>query len=106
MSKKLYVGNLSFQSTSEDLQSLFAAHGNVESATVIQDKLTNRSRGFGFVEMSTVEEANEAREKLNGSDFQGRNLKIDLANERTSSGPRSGGSSNYRSGGSDSNYNR
>src|SRR5690349_19867182 len=88
MSKKLYVGNLPFQSTQSDLETLASPHGTVVSATVIMDKMTNRSRGFGFIEMSNETEATQVRDSLNGTDFQGRSLKIDLAHERTE---RSGG---------------
>lgn len=100
MSKKLYVGNLPFQSTETDLEQMASAHGTVTSTTVIRDKMTNRSRGFGFIEMSNENEAAAVRDSLNGSDFQGRALKIDLAHERTerSSGSQGGygGGNSYR----------
>src|SRR5919108_3949154 len=83
MSTKLYVGNLAFQTTSEDLQELFAQAGTVESASVVEDRMTGRSRGFGFVEMATAEEAAAAIEQLNGKEFGGRNLTVNEARPRT-----------------------
>src|SRR5437762_11924936 len=83
MATKLYVGNLSFQTTSEDLRAHFAQAGNVESASVVEDRMTGRSRGFGFVEMSTPEEAAAAIEQLNGKEFGGRNLTVNEARPRT-----------------------
>src|SRR2546423_14832092 len=82
MATKLYVGNLSFQTTSEDLKEHFAQAGSVESASVVQDRMTGRSRGFGFVEMTTAEEAAVGIEQLNGQEFNGRNLggKEEIAN--------------------------
>lgn len=76
MSTKLYVGNLAFQTTSNDLQQLFAQAGTVESANVVEDRETGRSRGFAFVEMSTQEEANSAIEQFNGKELGGRALKL------------------------------
>lgn len=87
MGNKLYVGNLSYSTTDEDLKSLFAKYGAVQSANVIMDKFTNRSKGFGFVEMATGEEAEKAVE-LNGSDFMGRNITVSEARPQ---GPREGG---------------
>jgi len=87
MATKLYVGNLSFQTTSEDLRDHFAQAGNVESASVVEDRMTGRSRGFGFVEMSTAEEAAAAIEQLNGKEFAGRNLTVNEARPRTDRGP-------------------
>ena len=97
MATKLYVGNLSFQTTSEDLKAHFAQAGNVESASVVEDRMTNRSRGFGFVEMSTPEEAAAAIEQLNGKEFGGRNLTVNEARPRTDRGP--GGYGGGRGGG-------
>src|ERR1043165_4488335 len=91
MATKLYVGNLSFQTTSEDLKEHFAQAGNVESASVVEDRMTGRSRGFGFVEMSTPEEAAAAIEQFNGKDFGGRNLTVHEARPRTDRGPGGGG---------------
>ena len=82
MSKKLYVGNLSFQTTSQDLQQLFAQAGTVESASVIEDRDTGRSKGFAFVEMSTEEEAAAAIEQFNGKEVAGRGLKVNEARPR------------------------
>ncbi len=88
MSMKLYVGNLAFQTSSEDLQQLFAQAGTVESASVVEDRETGRSRGFGFVEMSSKEEGEKAIEQFNGKDFGGRNLTVNEAKPREN---RSGG---------------
>jgi cold-inducible RNA-binding protein len=98
MATKLYVGNLSFQTTSDDLRDYFAQMGNVESASVVEDRMTGRSRGFGFVEMTTPEEAANAIEQLNGKEFNGRNLTVNEARPRTDRGP-GGGYGGNRSGG-------
>src|SRR5436190_6325691 len=90
MATKLYVGNLSFRTTSEDLREAFASVGTVESASVIEDRDTGRSRGFGFVEMATPEEAAAAIEQFNGKDLGGRNLTVNEAKPRTE---RAGGGS-------------
>ena len=82
MSTKLYVGNLAFQTTSEELQQLFAQAGTVESASVVDDRMTGRSRGFAFVEMSTAEEATAAIEQFNGKEVGGRALKVNEAKPR------------------------
>src|SRR5438045_1103817 len=91
MSTKLYVGNLAFQTTSEELQSLFAQAGTVESASVVEDRMTGRSRGFAFVEMATAEEANAAIEQLNGKEVGGRALKVNEAKPRENRGGGGGG---------------
>jgi cold-inducible RNA-binding protein len=91
MSMKLYVGNLSFQTSSEDLQQLFAQAGTVESATVVEDRDTGRSRGFGFVEMASKEEGEKAIQQFNGSDLNGRNLTVNEARPREDRGNRGGG---------------
>ena len=91
MAMKLYVGNLSFQTSSEDLQQLFAQAGTVESATVVEDRDTGRSRGFGFVEMATKEEGEKAIEQFNGTDLAGRNLTVNEARPREDRGGRGGG---------------
>ena len=91
MSMKLYVGNLSFQTSSEDLQELFAQAGTVESASVVEDRETGRSRGFGFVEMATTEEGNAAIEQFNGKEINGRNLNVNEARPREDRGGRGGG---------------
>src|SRR2546423_14580686 len=84
MSTKLYIGNLAFQTTSQELQELFAQAGTVESASVVEDRMTGRSRGFAFVEMSTKEEANAAIEQFNGKELGGRALKVNEAKPRES----------------------
>jgi len=88
MATKLYVGNLAFQTTSEELQNLFAQAGTVESASVVEDRDTGRSRGFAFVEMSTPEEAAAAINQFNGKELGGRALKVNEAKPREN---RSGG---------------
>jgi len=87
-SNKLYVGGLPYEVTDDRLQELFSAHGTVESARVITDRMTGRSRGFGFVEMSSQEEAQQAIDKLNGTDLEGRSLTV---NEAKPKEQRSGG---------------
>lgn len=84
MAKKLYVGNLAFQTTSQDLQELFAQAGTVESASVIEDRDTGQSKGFAFVEMSTEEEAAAAIDQFNGKELAGRMLKVNEARPRES----------------------
>ena|SRR5687767_13994274 len=91
MSKKLYVGNLAFQTTSQDLQQLFAQAGTVESASVIEDRDTGQSKGFAFVEMSTEEEAAAAIEQFNGKEVAGRALKVNEARPRENRGGGGGG---------------
>ena len=91
MSKKLYVGNLSFQTTSQDLQELFAQAGTVESASIIEDRDTGRSKGFAFVEMATDEEAAAAIDQFNGKELGGRMLKVNEARPKESRGGGGGG---------------
>ena len=79
MGKKLFVGNLNFKTNDDDLRELFGQAGTCESATVMMDRATGRSRGFGFVEMSSDGEAQEAIQKFNGYEFQGRNLNVNEA---------------------------
>ena len=93
MSMKLYVGNLAFETTSDDLQSLFAQAGTVESVSLIEDRETGRSRGFGFVEMQTKEEGAAAIEKFNGQEVSGRTLKVNEAKPRENRTQRYVGSS-------------
>ena len=88
MSTKLYVGNLAFQTTSQELQQLFGQAGTVQSASVVEDRDTGRSRGFAFVEMSSQEEATSAIEQFNGKEIGGRALKVNEAKPREN---RSGG---------------
>jgi len=99
MSTKLYVGNLTFQTSSAELQELFAACGTVESASVVEDRDTGRSRGFGFVEMSTKEEADAAIAQLNGKDVGGRALKVNEAKPRENRGFGGGGGGGNGGGG-------
>jgi cold-inducible RNA-binding protein len=94
MASKLFVGNLSYQATEEDLRELFQQAGTVESVRVITDQFTGRPRGFGFVEMSTKEEAERAIEQLNGRLFRDRNLVVNEARpqpNRSPGGPRGAG---------------
>jgi RNA recognition motif-containing protein len=88
---KLYVGNLAFQTSSEDLQQLFAQAGTVESASVVEDRETGRSRGFGFVEMASKEEGQKAIEQFNGKELNGRNLNVNEARPREDRGGGGGG---------------
>ena len=97
MSTKLYVGNLAFQTTSQELQELFAQAGTVESASVVEDRDTGRSRGFAFVEMSTNEEATAAIEQFNGKEVGGRALKVNEAKPRENRG--GGGGRGFGGGG-------
>jgi len=91
MNKKLYVGGLPYSVTEDKLQEIFSAHGTVESARVITDRFTGRSRGFGFVEMSTEEEAQTAIDSLNGSDLDGRSLTVNEARPQENRGGGGGG---------------
>lgn len=91
MGKKLYVGNLSFGLTDSDLSQLFEAHGTVESAQVIMDRDTGRSKGFGFVEMKTDQEAQAAIAALNGKEVNGRALTVNEARPKTEGGRGGGG---------------
>src|SRR5262245_50690693 len=107
MGKKLFVGNLSFATTSADLEGLFSQAGRCESATVITDRATGRSRGFGFVEMSSAAEAQKAIAQFNGTDLHGRTLNVSEAQERSGGGGggrdrdrgRGGGGGGFRGGG-------
>lgn len=91
MAKKLYVGGLPYSATDDQLRQHFSQAGNVESAQVVIDKFSGRSRGFGFVEMATDEEANKAIEMLNGQDFGGRNITVNEARPMEARAPRQGG---------------
>ena len=91
MSMKLYVGNLSFETSGESLRQHFGQAGTVETATVVEDRDTGRSRGFGFVEMSSKEEGEAAIQQFNGTDLNGRALTVNVAKPRES---RNGGRSN------------
>jgi cold-inducible RNA-binding protein len=94
MSMKLYVGNLAYQTSSDDLQQLFAKAGTVETASVVEDRETGRSRGFGFVEMSSKEEGNAAIQQFNGHEIGGRALNVNEAKPRENRN--GGGGSNRR----------
>lgn len=96
LSKKLYVGNLSFSSSEDELRDLFEQHGKVSSVNVITDRETGRSRGFGFVEMDEASEADAAMEALDGRDFGGRNLRVNEAQERNRGGGGGGGGGRNR----------
>ena len=100
MAKKLYVGNLPYSVSSSDLEQVFQAHGSVESAQVITDRDTGRSKGFGFVEMRNDEEAQEAIQALNGQELNGRELTVNEARPREDrgGGRREFGGSRARSG--------
>ena len=97
MGKKLYVGNLSYSVSDSDLQQMFAAHGTVESAQVIMDRDTGRSKGFGFVEMGSEQEAQAAIAALSGKEHDGRALTVNEARPKTEGGGR-GGSGGGRGG--------
>ena len=88
MAMKLYVGNLSYDTTDGDLQDIFAEFGTVESAVVINDRDTGRSKGFGFVEMSSKGEAEAAIDALDGTEIDGRSVKVNEARPRENRGPR------------------
>ena len=94
MGKKLFVGNLSFDTTTADLEALFSQIGTCESAAVITDRATGRSRGFGFVEMSSASEAQKAIADLNGHELQGRTINVSEARDREG-----GGGGGHRRGG-------
>jgi RNA recognition motif-containing protein len=98
MSMKLYVGNLAFKTSSEDLQQLFSQAGTVESASVVEDRDTGRSRGFGFVEMASKEEGEAAIAQFNGKELDGRNLTVNEARPREDRGGRGGGGGGGRGG--------
>ncbi len=100
MSNKLFVGNLSFNTTENDLQDAFAAHGTVTETNLMMDRMTNRPRGFAFITMSTAEEAQKAIAAMNGKDMDGRALTVNVAKpreERTGGG--GGGRREYSGGG-------
>jgi RNA recognition motif-containing protein len=93
MGARLFVGNLTFTTTEEDLRNLFGPSGTIVDVKVVTERETGRSRGFAFVEMSSAAEASTAISQLNGRDFEGRTLKVNEAEERGARAPRSGGSS-------------
>ena len=98
---KLYVGNLSFDTNNSDLEEMFGEVGTVESANIVEDRETGRSRGFGFVEMSSKEEGENAIEKFNGTEMNGRNLTVNEAKprENRTGGGGGGGRGGYGGGG-------
>jgi RNA recognition motif-containing protein len=99
MGRKLYVGNLTYETTGSDLQRIFEAHGTVVSAEVIADRDTGRSKGFGFVEMSSDQEAQAAIQALNGQEVGGRQLTVNEAKPREDRGGGGGGRGGYGGGG-------
>jgi len=94
MSTKLYVGNLSFNTSTQDLETMFGESGTVQSANIIEDRETGRSRGFAFVEMSTAAEAQAAIANFDGKEIDGRNLKVNEAKPREDRGGSGGGGGN------------
>ncbi|MBL9170773.1 MAG: RNA-binding protein [Verrucomicrobiales bacterium] len=109
MSTKLFVGNLSFNITENDLQDAFAAHGTVVETNLMMDRMSGRPRGFGFVTMSTPEEAQKAIDAMNGAPLDGRNLTVNIARpreERPSGGGGGGGRREYGGGGGGGGRNR
>ncbi|HMC26572.1 MAG TPA: RNA-binding protein [Verrucomicrobiae bacterium] len=96
---KLFVGNLSFNTTENDLQDAFAAHGTVVEANLMMDRMSGRPRGFGFVTMSTAEEAQKAIDALNGASVDGRNLTVNIAKPREERSGGGGGGRREYSGG-------
>ena len=98
MSNKLFVGNLSFNTTENDLQDAFAAHGTVIEANLMMDRATGRPRGFGFVTMSTPEEAQKAIEAMNGKELAGRALTVNIARPREERAGGGGGGGGGRGG--------
>ncbi len=102
MAHKLFVGGLNFATSNERLRELFAECGQVDSATVVTDRDTGRSRGFGFVEMSTNEEAEQAISKFNGQEIDGRRLQVEKAKE--GGGPRRSGGGGFGGGGGRGGY--
>ena len=95
--KKIYVGNIPFNATEQDLRDLFSEYGEIESLKIIQDQFTNRSRGFGFVEMADDQAAKKAMENLNGKDFLGKNLTVNEARPQQKRDNRRGGYGGGRS---------
>ena len=104
MSTKLFVGNISFKTTENDLQDAFAAHGTVVEANLMMDRATGRPRGFGFVTMSTPEEAQKAISAMNGAALDGRNLTVNIARPREEGGGGAGGGGRREYGGGRNRY--
>ena len=99
MSTRLYVGNLNFRTTGDELREMFSQAGEVETATVVEDRDTGRSRGFGFVEMSSKEEGQAAITQFNGKEVNGRALTVNEAKPREDRGNRNGGRGGFGGGG-------
>lgn len=95
MAKKLYVGGIPYSSTDQDLKDAFSQCGQVTSATIIMDRMSGRSKGFGFVEMANDEDAMKAIDAWNGKDFQGRKLTVNEARPMQPRAPREGGNNNW-----------
>jgi RNA recognition motif-containing protein len=106
MTMKLYVGNLSFETSQNDLEQLFSQAGTVQSANIIEDRETGRSRGFAFVEMSSKEEGNAAIQQFNGHEVGGRALNVNEAKPREDRGGSRGGFGGSRNGGGNGGYGR
>jgi RNA recognition motif-containing protein len=104
MSNKLYVGNLSYSVRDDDLQQQFSAYGQVQSAKVMMERDTGRSKGFGFVEMGSAAEAQAAIDGLNGKNVGGRDLTVNIARPMEPRAPRSGGGGGYGGGGGGGGY--
>ncbi len=95
MSKRIYVGNMNYATTEDELGELFAEFGNVSTVDIIVDRFTGQGKGFGFVEMENEDEAMAAIAALNGREFAGRQLRVNEAKERGAGGPRTGASRHY-----------
>ena len=104
MAKKLYVGNLPFSCTEDDIRAAFEAHGAVASVNVITDRETGRPRGFAFVEMEEASSAEDAVRALDGTDFGGRNIRVNEAHDRRGGGGGGGGGGPRRGGGGGGRY--
>jgi RNA recognition motif-containing protein len=91
MPKKLFVGNLAYAVTEDDLRGLFAQFGTCDSVAIVMDRETGQSRGFGFVTMANADEAERAKKQLDGTELHSRRLRVDLANDQSSHPPRGGG---------------
>jgi RNA recognition motif-containing protein len=97
MAMKLYVGGLAYATTDKDLEDLFAAHGTVTSVSIIKDRDSGQSKGFGFVEMADIKEGQNAIKELDGKEVGGRKINVNQARERDANAPRTGGFNNKRS---------
>lgn len=104
MAKKLYVGNLSYATSEDTLRNLFSQYGDVASANIVTDKYSGESKGFGFVEMGTAQEAETAMNALNGQEVEGRRLRVDVAQDRQRGGGGGGERRESRGGDRNSDY--